>query len=476
MACLRFRTGAVMVLRRSALILGTLALSALSVVPAHGDEPGPDGCDRTRATVVHRGSDPLEMDGTFVPCLIDTGMTTGESGLAIDSAGALFRSVATGPPGLAVSTDDGVSWARRELPPGATTMLADGYLDPVTDRYFYTGFGSGPVYSTDDRGSTWTAGTLGRTPLPGDWPRVFSGRPVTLRDNGYPTNTYYCNWTVPIGVTSGFRCYTSTDGGGHFTPSGPDIGPEVCADPLYTPGTVHGRGIVDPRNGTIYLTISVCGRLDVAVSTDEGASWTRRPIPGVRLTGFTALLDTIDSPAWREQNLGGRLNPVGPELSAGIYSDSIAMDALGRLYVVWVDAETYLPRLAASSDGGTSWSVVESVVPEGVVQATLPGVTVTRGGRVGLSYYGSTDKRTWTGYLAITDDAVAPVPIFQTATVTPADRPLMPEPCCWANGLQEYTMPRWAPDGSLWAAFAGSRPAGDFQGLVGRLVPRDGRR
>ncbi|WP_139279744.1 sialidase family protein [Rhodococcoides yunnanense] len=448
-----------------------LLCTSLSI-PAQAEPAQAPGCDPGRSTVSHR--DNIQVAGTsaFEPCLVDTGMTTGESGLAIDSDGALLRTVTTGPTGIAVSEDDGATWERRVLPPGTTPDLADGYRDPVTDRFFYTGVGSGPVFATDDRGRTWTAGTIEpNLQFPGDWPRLFSGPPVQPRAGGYPTNIYYCNWTVPTGLTSGTRCYTSRDGGSTFQQSGPDIVPVPCPDPLFTPGIGHGRGVVDPRDGTIYMTVSACGRLEVAVSKDEGASWIRHSVPDSHTGGLRSIVDAIGSPGWVPQNLGGRINPVPAELSASQLSDSISLDAEGNLYVVWIDSGSYLPRLATSSDGGRTWSAGKQFAAPAVVQAVMPAVVATPEGRIGLSYYGSTDKLTWTGYLAVSDDATEPSPTFASAAVTPPGAPLMTEPCCWANGIQEYTMPRWAPDGSLWAAFAATRPSGDGEGVVGRLIP-----
>lgn len=81
-------------------------------------------------------------------------------------------------------------------------------------------------------------------------------------------------------------------------------------------------------------------------------------------------------------------------------------------------------------------------------------LAMTPRGRLGISYHGTTDRETYTGYLAVSDDPAAPAPQIQTATVTRPGKPLMDEPCCWASGTQEYTSARWAPDGSLWSAFA----------------------
>ena len=110
--------------------------------------------------------------------------------------------------------------------------------------------------------------------------------------------------------------------------------------------------------------------------------------------------------------------------------------------------------------------------PPGVLQTVFTGIAVTPEGRVGISYYGTTDKQVWTGYLSISEDPTASAPTFETAAVTRPGKPLMPEACCWASGPQEYTIPRWAPDGSLWAAFVATVPQGDAQGVLGRLVKR----
>jgi hypothetical protein len=448
-------------------------LVLVGVVPARAGSAAP-GCQVDRRTVVHSGGRALSRKGRFEPCLVDTGMTTAESGLAVDRSGSLIRSATTDPLGVAVSSDAGATWVRRPLPEGAPAEIADGYLDPVTNRYFYSGAGAGAVYSTDDLGRTWHEASFeSATPFFGDWNRVFSGRPVVARASGYPTNVYYCNWSVPLGVASPTRCFKSTDGGQHFVQAGPDFNPAPCADATYTPGSAHGRGIVDPRDGSIYLTIQMCDELSVAVSRDEGATWSRRVVPGARSGGIRSVLDQVADPAWRDQNLGGRTNPVGSKLATSQFSDSIAMDARGRLYVVWIDVPSYLPRLATSADGGRTWTAPVAITPPGVAEAVLPSLAVTPGGRLGISYYGTTDAgKTWTGYLAIADDAAVPAPVFETATVSRPGAPLMDEPCCWAGGAQEYTAARWGPDGSLWGAFAGSTPSGDAEGWVGRLVRR----
>ena len=162
-------------------------------------------------------------------------------------------------------------------------------------------------------------------------------------------------------------------------------------------------------------------------------------------------------------------------MSANQSSDTLALDGAGRLYTLWSD-EAGLPVLAWSANRGHTWSQPVRITPAGVVQAVLPSLTVAADGRIGVSYYGTTDKQVWTGFMAISADGTRPQPEFATPAVTPPGAPLMPEPCCWASGPQEYTAARWAPDGSLWAAFAATTAKGDARGIMGHLVPVGGKR
>ncbi len=453
-------------------------LAATFVLPAMFEkaEPWPrfvrhkSECQEDRRTDRHSGG-AVAGSGVYAPCLIDTGMSSGEPGLAITRDGTLLRSVTTGPAGIAVSSDNGASWTRRVLPKAAKTGIPDGWLDPVTQRFFYSALGDTPVYASDDLGVTWQTGTFD-SPDRYDWNRVFSGRPVTPRSQGYPTNIYYCNMTQPGGFVTGARCFKSVDGGRTFKTSGADPFKQGdCKDPTQPRGSGPGRGIVDPQDGAIYLPIHFCGATEVVVSRDEGASWTRHVVQRDQGGGGIGVLNALASPAWRKQLTSGRINTVPAEMAASQTSDGLGQDAAGRLYFVRND-DAYLPVISWSADKGRTWSKPVRINPPGVVQTVFAAIAVTPEGRVGISYYGTTDKQTWTGYLAISDNPAAPVPTFETAAITRPGHPLMPEACCWASGPQEYTIARWAPDGSLWGAFAATVPKGDAAGMLGRLVRR----
>jgi len=454
---------------RTAAFATCLLLTGLSYAATASS---PAGCQPDRRTTMHSGNTVIA-EGTFIPCVIDTGFKSGESGLAITRDGTLLRSVTLSPTGIAASSDNGATWSLRPLPKGAPAFIADGYIDPVSDRYFYAGAFKKPVFSSDDKGVTWSPSTFDNSPRD-DWPKLFSGTPVTPRNNSFASNIYYCNWTAPFGIFSQTRCFKSTDGGNNFTKTGSDpYAGAVCKIRGQTPGVGHGRGIVDSRNGTIYLPASYCGAMEVAISHDEGESWQRQVIKQDAYSSQKAIADAKNSKPWHEQLANYSFNLVPAEFASSQQGDALGMDNQGRLYAVWIDGNTYLPVISHSVDAGKTWSDPVVFSAPDVVQAVLPSIAVTADGRVGISYYGTTDKWSWTGYLAISDDVTNPTPVFQTAAITRADLPLMPEPCCWASGPQEYTAARWAPDGSLWSAYAGH--TGIFfyaRGMLGRLIPQ----
>jgi hypothetical protein len=472
----RSRVGwAVVPLALAAVCLPTWSASADPASPAAPANPAASaaptaaqpGCQADRRTTVHANGAALG-PGTYEPCVIDTGMTSGEAGLTITSTGTIQRSVATNPTGIAVSTDQGATWQRRVLPSGVQTAIADSVIDPATGRYFYTGALGAPIYHSDDGAVTWKQGSLPLLPTAMDWPKLFTGRPAQTRAHGYPNNVYYCNWTIPGGLVADTACFKSTDGGNSFTSTG-DSPYRLTDCPAGWTAAQHGRGVVDPRDGTIYLPAMFCGNVEVAVSHDEGKTWQHRIVRPFARSNQQTLTDSDNDPANQRQKSQGRSNLVTSEMASGQTSDALAMDAQGRLFMSWID-EGYLPVVSRSADHGLTWSTPVRVSPPGVTKGVLPAIAVTRDGQVGLSYYATADGYTWTGYLTLAADLFSGAPTLQSAAVTRPGQPLMDQPCCWVSGLTEYTAARWAPDGSLWAAFNAYTPSGDAEGTLGRLT------
>lgn len=122
-------------------VLGVLALVQVAPATALPQPAGP-GCQPDRSTVVHSSGVALVQQGMYQPCLVDTGMTTAESGLAIDRAGTLIRSASTNPFGVAVSSDDGDwhSYLTESFDAAAANpRFATADLDPVDDPSLTTG-------------------------------------------------------------------------------------------------------------------------------------------------------------------------------------------------------------------------------------------------------------------------------------------------------------------------------------------------
>jgi hypothetical protein len=236
------------------------------------------------------------------------------------------------------------------------------------------------------------------------------------------------------------------------------VGPEFvspgCSSWDVTSGMAVGRGVVDSRDGAIYLPVENCNDSFLYVSKDEGETWKTTLIPDSGSNGSLTLL----------------LEGLGPEVTAGQVTDFLGLDSAGNVYMIWV-AKEMTPMITHSKDGGETWAPAVRLTPPSVKNATLPSLTVRPDGRVGVSYYGTADGKTWTGYLTTSADATVEAPVFETASVTPPGEPLMDEACCYAQGLLEYTSAKWSEDGSLWAAFAKYQESGTLGAVVGRLVP-----
>jgi hypothetical protein len=110
-------------------------------------------------------------------------------------------------------------------------------------------------------------------------------------------------------------------------------------------------------DGTLYLPRDFCERPFVAVSGDDGTSWSAiRVADGVGLTGT---------------------------------DPHIAIDEAGNAYVAWLDRPGRL-WLSTSTDAGQSWNDAVPVSPPGVT-AHLPGIAATGVGHVAVSFLGTED-------------------------------------------------------------------------------------
>ena len=215
-----------------------------------------------------------------------------------------------------------------------------------------------------------------------------------------------------------------------------------------------GHGTTGP-DGTVFLPKN-CDTPFLLVSTDEGASWVRRPVP---------------------TRYGVTRGPIGfPDHEA-----AVAVEGRGTVYLAWV-ARNRKPYLVTSRDQGRHWSTPRDVAPPGVNETSQPALAVTPGGRVAVSYmgtttspgrpfpddstcplYGTTCKdasaryhdTSWTAYVTVSDDATSADPWFTSAPLTdPETAPLTRGECEPLRCQQQYDFGdvQLGPDGSPWLA------------------------
>jgi hypothetical protein len=510
-------------MRLSALIPLPLALlvgcsssggsSGPAAVPDSGSPLSAQGCRPESPATAYKAQSPASVASTATgsapyPCFSVTGYGTSESSLGIASDGSVFVAPAytAGGNGVAVSRDEGATWQALipKFPQGGGHGRVQPffYLDPATNRMFFatTHTGSGFDLSwSDDAGKTWNYELISADAQ--DWIKIFAGPPPAggSAPAGY-ANVLYTSAPSPISTPSGGiypppdhqAIYRSLDGGVTWTSVGGsnltlDPTKEVTAglaDATTCPSTewvIFGDGVVG-ADGAIYIGYRMCTELAIAISKDEGATWSSVVVPGSILPSFTSFASPLTT-----QNL--------------LTSEPIAVDASGNLYAIWNDSAG-LVRMSVSKDHGVTWSgggggdagsdaIVVSA--PGVETTVLSGITVKSPGTIAIAYFGSTDGTRFNGYLAESTDALDPAPTFWSATVNDPSEPLFASgfdnnyaASLSGGDLDELVQVKYAPSGDVWASFLKemcpklntSKCSWDykahvssiFQGAIGRLV------
>jgi hypothetical protein len=451
-------------------------------------------CAETRpAVALHVGGSAASAPA-LIPCRFDTGARAMEPSFAFDRQGLILyqgwvlRDEVPGgvpPYPVVVRSADGGAWTDVS-PLGAVTSLDPViYADPRTGRVFslnYAGAGQpiGATLSfTDDSGAHWTTALLGGG-VGFDGQSIGAGPAVTSRTIGYPNLVYYCTGTTPGSsppLTTPI-CSKSLDGGLTFTPTGKLPWPLQGPDDVFGPWT--GNPVVGP-DGTLYLPKRFDGQPEIAISRNEGRTWTRRL--------------------------------VATNGSAGA-ATRVAVDGLGNLYYTW-SGDDHLPYVAYSKDLGDTWSPPVMIAPPGVAEADLPRIAAFAPGKVAVVYLGSTNASghepyyaycdvllstcsdgnyagiRWNGYMAQIDNLFEADPIVRTATVNDPAEPLFVGGCsadgaCMAN--LDFIDVHFDPHGMAWGAFVddcklkrgfipiftrGTPVCGDNvgEGILGSLAP-----
>ncbi len=408
--------------------------------------------------------------------LLRTGFAgAGEPNIGIAKDGSLYSTVTAK---VVRSTDHGLHW-KDVTPPGHSLTLDPFlYVDKATGRVYKSDLsGTCQLLSwSDDGGTTWTASPAACNLS--DHQSISAGPPVLSKTVGYPNVVYDCSQTVGYnGYSAASGCDKSLDGGTTWVPTGTF----AFADPSpYGVGAGSGDSGVPGHclgdvgaihvgpDGTLYVPRGWCNQPWLAISKDEGLTWTRVQVAS---NGMNA-------------TLSGGFGVVAPGSGQSDYQATVMADGAGHVFFFWV-AKDRLPYLAVSRDGGRTFGRPLRVSPPSVREAWGPAIDLDSKGRLGLAYLGSTDSpgapwtgsysdTTFTGYLGLVASPLAPVPSVVTAPVTGAGASLAHGACgpgrCNASIL-DFIDVALAPDGSVYGAFVDSTTAA-HELVVGHLSLR----
>jgi hypothetical protein len=359
------------------------------------------------------------------------------------------------------STNNGKTWTNASPRLGGENVHATT-LDP----YVWNDERTGRIYTidltvacsilswTDDAGKSWTTNPLACGVPVNDHQTLFGGAPADDRPiEPYESVLYYC-WN---NVASSY-CSKSIDGGLTFTATGAPAYEGANGEDGFC-GGLHGHGVVGP-GGIVLLPREYCNQAYLAISKDEGLSWTRVKVAKMETSGGS---DT-----------------------------SVAVDKAGNIYYMFVGRDDALPYIVVSKNDGKTWSKPKMVGAPKLREANLPTIDALGVGKIAFAYMGSEnvkvkkDERdyasaTWNGYVGMTANALKKKPVFYTGTVNKKKDPIYRQKCgpgrCGA--VFDFIDVEIAPDGTPWAPFvdacvlvcAQGAPTNDGdEGITGRLV------
>ncbi|MGB9378778.1 MAG: sialidase family protein [Mycobacteriales bacterium] len=278
--------------------------------------------------------------------------------------------------------------AASGCPQGSTVSLDPiGYTDHETGRTFESQLfvKSALTCYTDNDGASWTP-TTGNNPIlsgvdhqtmgGGAWAPGPTGTSVL-----YPRSVIYCSQDIAYA-----NCSVSRDGGLTY-------GPAVPIYTLLDCGGLHGHVKVAP-DGTIYVPNKDCnGKAGVAVSGDNGLTWTVR---------------------------------TDPASSVADSDPSVGIGSGGTIYMGYQTPAG--PRVAVSANKGTTWTNDQAVGGNfGIKNAVFPAVVAGDNDRAAFAFLGTTTggdyqaptfNGVWHLYVSTTFDGGA---TWTTVDTTPND-------------------------------------------------------
>ena len=435
---------------------------------AGSDAAGP-GCDETRPAIAHHAEaevlDPQPANAP-IPCMTITGNAIEAATIGVTRTNTVFfASIEAIPLGanrtlvepsiVARSRDLGATWENRV--PGVLPFSIHGslstwlHVDHTTSRVWYatpTAPCGATVSWSDDDGETWGQHPNVGCPGQGATDLVEGPPPAgAAPTKGYPHVVYYCANAaeVPLGDASILMCYKSRDGGTTWRWIGSTPDPIPAAEGCSPTDLRRTRGGGVGPDGVLYFPTMNCGdtMLGIAVSSDEGATWTRKDV----------VATTIED----------------------LYPPAIGIDTDNNLYIAWLGPGEK-PYLVRSADRGVTWSDPLMIGAPGVSSFRRLGIVARSPGHIVVSYLGTAANGV-NAYITESRDALGADPIFWSAAANDPSAPVYSIGSESFGNRIQLLRPDIADDGTTWAAFhcyntAPLCPDGQRLGLVARLLRR----
>ena len=263
-------------------------------------------------------------------------------------------------PHTSSATTPVATWVNRRAP---TSVAIDsdpiGFTDHDTGRVFAGELtllspDTPKISFTDNDGVNWTPAPLAQGPASAVDHETIGGGPyhAPLPSNlpgVYPHAFYYCSQDIAAAF-----CARSDDGG-------LSLGTQTPLYDLTQCGGLHGHVKVAP-DGTVYVPNRSCGgNTAVVVSTDNGTTWSVRPIT----TTTVPSTPSTDDPA-------------------------VGIDSDGTVYALFA-LNGSQAAVAVSHDQGQTWTNIYDVgAVFGVKNAAFPAAIGGSSGRAAVAFYGST--------------------------------------------------------------------------------------
>jgi Big-like domain-containing protein len=300
-------------------------------------------------------------------------------------------------------------WEDVSSPFVVQSVLSDpiGFVDRVTGRVFQLdligGQGNSFAAYSDDDGNTTLPMQGGGAPAGPDHETLGGGPyndaalPPPPPHPSYPNAIYYCSQNI----AGDAECSRSDDGGLTFGPGVPLFNVAQCT------GGIHGHVKVGP-DGTVYVPNTSCatgnGTAGIAVSTDNGLTWTDRTVPGSTGSG--------------DPSVGVSINAVGRPPG----------QTTGTIYLGWTNGDGHA-LVAVSHDRGLTWvGTHDAGAAFGIRNSVFPAVVAGDDNRAAFGFLGtstggnSADEATfrgiWNLYIATTYDGGL---TWTTVDATPND-------------------------------------------------------